>query len=130
MPSKATRLPTPSAGEQLVASILDDLTAEGLDPDSREMALLDRARVAADRVEALETIIESDGLTYVDDKGVRRPSTLLAEVRQQVVVMARCLNGIRFDAGAGPQKSPTKVRAGNASWAARSRRPMSGGIGT
>jgi hypothetical protein len=130
MPSRTPKLPTPSAGEQLVASILQDLKAEGLEPDSREMALLDRARVAADQIEALEETIEKGGLTYVDDKGVRRPSTLLAEVRQQVIILTRCLNGIQFDAGEGSQKDPSKVRAGNTSWAARRARPMPAGFGT
>jgi hypothetical protein len=50
-----------------------------------------------------------------------RPSTLLAEIRQQNVILMRALNGIRFETDE-KAVDPVKSRAGHASWAVRSAR--------
>lgn len=109
----------PSAGDKLVADILADLDAEGLEPDARESALLERARQVADKIAALEVAVEAAGPIYVDKDGVVRPSPILAELRSSSLVLARCLNGIQLDAGR-QGKDPIKSKAGQASWAARS----------
>jgi hypothetical protein len=108
-----------SAGDQLVADILADLDAEGLEPDARESALLERARQVANKIELLEAAVAMAGLTYVDKEGTVRPSPILAELRSSSLVLARCLNGIQMDAGKRGV-DPIKSKAGKASWAARS----------
>jgi hypothetical protein len=108
-----------TAGPVLVAVIMADLAEQDLAPDSREIELLARASAAADRIELLESAVAEAGLTYVDRDGTVRPSPLLAEIRSTTLVLARCLNGIQMTAGKAA-KNPAKVRAGQASWAARS----------
>jgi hypothetical protein len=108
-----------SAGAVLTAAILADLADNEVAPDSRETELLARASAAADRIELLEAAVAKAGLTYVDKDGIARPSPLLAEIRSTTLVMARCLSGIQMEAGKAA-KNPAKVRAGQASWAARS----------
>jgi hypothetical protein len=108
------------AGDKLVAAILADLEAEGLEPDARESALLERARQAANKIEALEAAVAASGLTYLDAKaGCVRPSPILAEIRSTTLVLARCLNGVQMDSER-QGKDPVKSKAGQASWAARS----------
>ena len=117
----------PTAGATLVAAITADLDEQDMDPDSREVALLARASDAADRIELLETALESAGLTYVDKDGTVRPSPLLAEIRQQTIVLTRCVNGLQMTPGPAA-KNATKQRAGQASWAARSTSAQAHGV--
>jgi hypothetical protein len=109
-----------SAGDKLVAEILADRDEAGLEPDSRETEALAVAKATADRIAELEETVERVGRTFTDKDGVVRPSPLLAEIRLQSLVLLRALNIIVLE----PQKAakdPAKVRAGQASWAARSR---------
>jgi hypothetical protein len=102
-----------------VQGILADMAENHLTPDAREAALLDKGRAAADKIERLEAAVEQTGLTYVDRDGVTRPSPLLAEIRSLTLVLTRCLAPIQMEP-AKVTKDPNKVRAGQASWAARS----------
>jgi hypothetical protein len=111
-----------SAGDALVEGILADMAEHHLTPDAREAALLEKARAAADKIEQLEAAVEISGLTYVDREGVTRPSPLLSEIRSMTLVLTRCLAPIQMEP-AKATKDPSKVRAGQASWAARSARP-------
>src|ERR1700722_4844535 len=109
----------PSAGDALVADIIAEMAEVHLTPDARELALLDKARAAADKLAELEAAVAKTGLTYVDRDGVTRPSPLLAEIRSTTLVLTRRLAPIQME----PEKvtkNPNKVRAGQASWAARS----------
>ncbi|MGO9031037.1 hypothetical protein [Mycobacterium sp.] len=117
MTKRNTKAPT--AGDALVTGILADMAEHHLAPDARESALLEKARAAADKIEQLEAAVEKSGLTYVDRGGVTRPSPLLAEIRSTTLVLTRCVAPIQME----PEKvtkNPNKVRAGQASWAARS----------
>jgi hypothetical protein len=109
----------PSAGDALVQGILADMAEHHLAPDAREAALLDKARATADKIEQLEAALAKTGLTYVDRDGVTRPSPLLAEIRSTTLVLTRCLAPIQMEP-TKQTKDPSKVRAGQASWAARS----------
>jgi hypothetical protein len=111
-----------SAGDALVQGILADLAENHLAPDAREAALLDKARAAADKIAQLEAAVSKTGLTYVDRDGVTRPSPLLAEIRSQTLVLHRCVAPIQMEP-TKQTKDQNKVRAGQASWAARSARP-------
>jgi hypothetical protein len=104
-----------------VAAVLADLAEQHLAPDARETELLERARVAADRIEVLEKIVAAEGMTYRDKLGTARPSPLLAEIRLTTLVLTRCLGGLQMSAGT-TNKNPVKARAGQASWRARSAR--------
>lgn len=109
----------PTAGEKLVAAITAEMAEVHLAPDARELELLDKASAAADKLAALEAAVEKSGLTYVDREGVTRPSPLLAEIRSTTLVLTRCLAPIQMEP-TRETKNPNKVRAGQASWAARS----------
>ena len=50
-----------TAGDILVAAVLDDLRAQHMEPDARETELLERARVARDRIAELEEIVALEG---------------------------------------------------------------------
>ncbi len=109
---------SPSAGDTLVTKLLADIESQGLRCDARELELLERARAAADRIAQVEAVIELEGPTFTDKNGTVRPSPLLAESRLQSALLARVLGGIQMsDSTVG--KAVSKVRAGNASWAAR-----------
>jgi len=107
-----------TAGDKLVEDILADLAAQGLRPDSREVALLARARHAANQLAELETVLDTDGSTYIDKNGRARPSPLLSEIRAQATILARNLGGIQMTAPS-EAKSIAHQRAGAASWRAR-----------
>jgi hypothetical protein len=108
-----------SAGDKLVADIIADMAENHLTPDARELALLEKARAAADKIEKLEAAVEIAGLTFIDRDGVTRPSPLLAEIRSTTLVLTRCLAPIQMEP-VKAAKDLTKSRAGQASWAARS----------
>ena len=101
-----------------MAAVIDDLRSQHMAPDSREIELLQRARAAADRIAELEDVVSREGSTFTDKHGTVRPSPLLAEIRSTTLVLARCLNSVQFNPGPAA-KNPVKVRAGQASWAAR-----------
>lgn len=114
--------PQESAGDILVANILTDIDSQGLRPDAREVELLERARILGNRLERLEARIEAEGETYQHHKtGVVYPSPLLCEVRTTTAILARVLSGVQMSAPDN-SKNVAKVRAGNASWAARQAR--------
>jgi hypothetical protein len=121
----STKKKTP--GEELVESVLADMAEDDLEPDAREVELLARASAAADKIAKLEAAVEKSGVTYVDKDGVTRPSPLLAEIRSTTLVLARCLNGVQMNPGK-QGVDPTKSRAGQASWAARSGQNLRGAI--
>jgi len=55
-----------TAGQALTERILADMESVDLDPDSREVELLTRAAVAADRIEELEAVVRREGSTFTD----------------------------------------------------------------
>jgi hypothetical protein len=114
-----------TAGDRLVDGVLADLESQGLRPDSREVALLERARHAADRIAELESVLRINGSTYFDKDGLARPSPLLNEIRQQAATLARVLSGVQMTAPS-ESKNVAKQRAGRASWAAAVAREAAG----
>jgi len=109
---------SPWAGDALVTKLLADIESQGLRPDAREQELLERARVTADKIAQIEAIVEFEGPTFTDKNGTIRPSPLLTESRLQSALLARVLGGIQMS-DSTVSKAVSKVRAGNASWAAR-----------
>jgi transposase-like protein len=102
----------PSRGESLVAHIVAEMRANGLEPDSREEELLSLARGMADRLEALERMIAKDGMSRkVGGRIVIHPA--LAEARQVENTLARCLSHIQLEE---THKNPVKQRAAQTRW--------------
>ena len=103
---------------------------QDLEPDARETALLARAAQAADRIEALEALVASEGATFRNKAGVLCPSPLLAEIRLQDQVMASALAKIKMEPSkTAAGKSAQHSKAGQASWRARQARAIPiGGI--
>ena len=129
-PLRNSAASNPTAGEQLTSAILADLEMQDLEPDARETALLARAAQAADRIEALEALVASEGATFRNKAGVLCPSPLLAEIRLQDQVMASALAKIKMEpAKTAAGKSAQHSKAGQASWRARQARAIPiGGI--
>ena len=73
----------------------------------------------ADKIEQLKAALARTGLTFTDKDDVTRPSPLLAEIRSTTLVLVRCLAPIQMEP-VKQTKDQNKVRAGQASWAARS----------
>lgn len=130
VPQPDPALSKESAGQRLTGAILADLEMQDLEPDARETELLARAAAAADRIEALESIVAADGETYRNKAGVVCPSPLLQEIRAQDGILLAALRGIKLEPGKTPGgKDMVKSRAGQASWRARQARAIPiGGI--
>lgn len=108
-----------TAGQRLTADILAEAEHLDLELDQKEIALLARAAVAADRIQELESIVRREGSTFTTKDGVVYPSPLLAELRLQDAVLTRNLRCIKLDAPTASGVDAKKSRAGKASWAAR-----------
>lgn len=108
------------AGRQLVASILDDLEAAGLEPDAREAAALRSAGTLTDREAELERVIAEDGLTLVSNTGFVRVHPAVAERRQTAVAVARILSSVALantTSETGKVKSARHQKAASTRWA-------------
>lgn len=104
-----------SPGRALVERILGDMRANGLEPDGREVELLDLARRLADRLAALERSIEADGLSSRLESGRIVANPLVAEARQTASAMARVLAGVQMS---DTSKDAVKQAAAQARWRA------------
>lgn len=93
---------------------------EGMEFDERESAILDLAVGMADAIEALEQLVEEQGLTVKGSQGQERFNPAVTELRQQRASLSRMLGMLRIpeDAG-GVQKDPKKQRAAEAMHARR-----------
>lgn len=105
------------AGQELAASILADLTADGLEPDAREATLIDTAASLADRMADLDRLVTTDGERSVSDSGLVRLHPGIAEYRQHAVALAKVLSAIALDETSAA-KDPDKVRAAQTRWRA------------
>lgn len=110
----------PSPGADLVAAILAEMKAEGVEPDAKEHALLTTARQLVDRLDALEQIIARDGEMVTGTNGTTRVHPAIAEHRQLAATLPKVLAGIVVGDTA-VAKDPVKQRAANARWARRDR---------
>ncbi|WP_280246351.1 hypothetical protein [Nocardia abscessus] len=106
-----------SAGQRLVEAIVSDLNDAGLEPDSRDSALLDTAKRLRDRMEELETMVSEDGERTVSATGMVRLHPGIAEARQHAVALAAVLSKIALDLSG---KDPVKQRAAQSRWGVHS----------
>lgn len=107
--------PRKTPGEALVASVLDEMKDAGLVPDAKEQALLDAARQLVDRIDKLETIIQSEGEMLTSSTGVVRVHPAVSEHRQLCATLPKVLGGIVIgDSSDG--KNRVKQAAANRRW--------------
>ena len=97
----------------MVDRIMADMRANGLEPDGREVELLDLARRLADRLAALERAIAADGLSSRLSSGRIVANPLVAEARQTATALARVLAGVQMTESS---KDPVKQAAAQARW--------------
>ena len=111
----------PSAGESLRAALLAELPP-GMEFDSRELALLDRACSCADMIEALDRVVAEEGPTTTGSRGQTVVHPALMEARQQKLVMLRLLRAIELPVEADESPSARRARrAATARWERRER---------
>lgn len=114
------RQPPLSPGAEMVAAILAEMRAEGVEPDAKEHALLTTARQLVDRLDRLEAIIAVDGEMLVSPSGVTRVHPAISEHRQVAATLPKVLAGIVVG-DSSVAKNPTKQRAAQVRWARRDR---------
>jgi hypothetical protein len=103
-----------SAGQDLVARIVEDMHAHGLEPDAKETELLALAEGLADRLAELEETIELEGLSVVLNSGRTVMNPAVSESRQTRTALATVLG--RVSMVEGRQKDPAKVAAAQKRW--------------
>lgn len=102
-----------SAGAELRRRVVADMQAHGLEPDGREEEVLALAEKLADRLEALERVIEAEGMTWVSKGGVARLHPAIPQARQTTSALARVLSSVQM---IDSVKSPVKQAAAQARW--------------
>lgn len=107
-----------TAGRALVAAVTAQLTADGLEPDARDQALLDTAARLADRMSELQRLVAEDGERSISTTGIVRLHPGIAEYRQHAVALAKVLASIALVETTGARKDPDKVRAAQTRWRA------------
>lgn len=116
-----------SDGQDLVARVLAEMHAHGLEPDAKEQELLALAEGLADRLAELESDIEADGRTMVLNNGRVVMNPAVAESRMTRTSLATVLTKISMTEA--PAKDPVKQAASQARWRAHNlaKQRMSGG---
>jgi phage terminase small subunit len=111
MPKRIPRTPTGlgSAGKELWKAILGD-TADDWELDRRELHLLERACVCADRLAELDAAVKRDGTTTAGSRGQTVVHPALGEARQLELVQMRLLSSIEL-ADPAEATSPARQRA-------------------
>lgn len=103
-----------TVGAELVARIVADMHAHGLEPDAKETELLALAEGLADRLADLEHDIEEDGRSMVLSSGRVVMNPAVAESRMSRTSLAAVLS--RISMVEGRQKDPQKVHAAQVRW--------------
>jgi hypothetical protein len=105
-----------SAGTELVERVIADMRANGLEPDGREVELLDLASGLADRLADLEACVDRDGLSMVLKSGRVVINPAVSESRLTRNALATVLGRVSMEEGRA--KDPAKQRAAQARWRA------------
>ena len=101
-------------GQELVARIVAEMHASGLEPDAKERELLALAEGLADRLAELECSIEDEGLSMVLNSGRIVMNPAVAEARMTRTALAGVLS--RISMTELPAKDPAKVKAAAVRW--------------
>ncbi|HEX5543601.1 MAG TPA: hypothetical protein VFX60_18960 [Micromonospora sp.] len=91
------------AGRVLWASLVD-----GFDFEPHELVVVGQACRVADRIAALDRVVDGQGVTVADAKGDVRAHPALVESRQQRITLARLLAVLRLpdEGDVRPQRRP------------------------
>jgi hypothetical protein len=108
-----------TAGETLVAALVAEMSANDVEPDSKDDALLEGARRLRDRLEELQDAITVDGTMLESPSGIRRMNPCVAEARQHELALAAVLARLQLTVEAPINRS--KQKAAQARWAAKKR---------
>jgi hypothetical protein len=103
-----------SEGQDLVARIVGEMAAHGLEPDAKEQELLAVAEGLADRLAQLEADIEADGRTLVLGSGRVVMNPAVAESRLTRTSLASVL--VKISMCEAPAKDPAKQASAQARW--------------
>ena len=106
------------AGAELVAAVLEQMAEDDLEPDARDRSLLDTAARLADRMAALDVMIEADGERSIAANGIVRLHPGIAEFRQHSIALSKVLVAVALVESNGVRKDPAKVRAAETRWRA------------
>jgi len=103
-----------SEGRALVARIVADMAAHGLEPDGKERELLALAEGLADRLADLEDRIVADGLSITLHSGRVVMNPAVAESRMTRTALATVLGRVSMEEGRA--KDPQKQAAAQKRW--------------
>lgn len=122
----STETPTPptgtkAAGKRLWLSILDSYEL-----DEHEMAVLVEAVRTVDQLDALDVMVRREGVVVDTPQGPRAHPALV-EARQQRIVLARLLTGLRLPQGEAGQEQasarPQRRGGSRGTYALKAARP-------
>jgi len=99
-----------AAGKSLWSSILADV-GDGWRLDARELHLLARACRTADELEALQAVVDRDGVTVAGSRGQVIAHPALAEARQLRLVQLRLLSALEMVDPQAAKRSATPAQA-------------------
>lgn len=114
----AKRPPKLSAGQVLIAAVVAQMAEDGLEPDARDTSLLATSGRLADRMAALDVLIEADGERSTSETGIVRLHPGIAEYRQHAIALSKVLTAVALVETNGAKKDPDKVRAAETRWRA------------
>lgn len=106
-----------TAGEALVSSLLAEMDANGVEPDSKDEALLESARRLRDRLSELEDAIAEEGAMLTSPSGIRRLNPAVVEARQHELALASVLARVQLTVEAPINRA--KQKAAQSRWAAK-----------
>jgi hypothetical protein len=104
------------AGVELVARIVADMHAHGLEPDAKETELLALAEGLANGLADLEETVEYEGLSVVLNSRRIVMNPAVTESRMTRTALATVLGRVSMEDGRA--KDPLKVKAAQVRWAA------------
>jgi hypothetical protein len=103
--------PRPPAGLRKSGRALWRAVLEDYALDTHEETILREACRTADSLDALQTLLDNEGMTAQTSQGMRVHPALV-ELRQQRIAFARLLTALRIPAGEETQTGRTQHRGG------------------
>ncbi|MEZ5115019.1 MAG: hypothetical protein R2737_02015 [Candidatus Nanopelagicales bacterium] len=105
-PPKGLRAP----GRALWQAVVADLDAAGLEPDSRESAVLEAACREADLLADLQAAVDRDGPVLTSPTGTVRTHPAVAELRQHRIALEKLLGSVQLPDADGVPRSTVSAK--------------------
>lgn len=109
-PTSHLKASDPPAGTGQAGTALWESITGGFDLEPHELAQLSSACRVADRVAALDEVVDRDGVMLSDDKRGPVAHPALVESRQQRMALARILSALRLPDAEGQQPQHRGIR--------------------